>query len=234
MSVYQINENILALSLLPVDKRQPILSAYITDLLSQSQYLNDKDMVFIYGATFGYYATASSYGNGDRVIGGLYYNNATFQSITASNINNSLTDLNYWEPFSDNFIGVSERYNFTAQHVTFEYALNRWFNTTFRQPTGVTAWGVRSDIYIDDNSSAMGPFLMGPDDDYSSTMGYDTSSAFMSPDAPYDPGFVFFPTNYTIWVPAAVFATFPGGTSSVTGFADKYNYAGISYTVATY
>lgn len=234
MSIYNIDQEMLIKTLLPVSKRTDVHIAWLKELLSQNQWLNDKNVEYIYGSTYSSYLTASTYNSGDRVNGGLYYNNAVYESITNSNINNSLLDVNSWELRNDNFIGVSERYNFIDQKITLEYALNREFYTTFRQPTGLTSWGVRSEIHIDDNFLFTSPFIMGPfADPATSTMYPLGSSNFMGVTNSYITGGTSY-NLFTIYVPATVLASIPGGETGIKNFVDKYNYSSITYNVETY
>ncbi len=232
--LYQVNENILVQTLLPVDKRLPVISAYVDALITPMQYLNNKDIAYIYGSTFSYYATSSTYNNGDFVNGGLYYNNATYQSITSSNINNILSSTSSWQQYTDCFIGISERYNYNCQKIVLEFGLNRWFNTTFRNPNGVTGSSVLSDIYIQDNFLLTGPFIMGPFGDLrTSTMAPMVSSSFMGVTTSYLTGGTS-PYYYTIWVPSAILASIPGGTTSVTNITNKWNALSINFNVMPY
>lgn len=141
----------------------------------------------------------------------------------------------FWQLINPSFIGMNERELYGDQKLTMEWALNRYFNTTFRQPDGVTSSSVLSDIYITDNSIAGGVFLMAPTYTPSSKMKAVGSTEFMSytPLITTSPGF----TSggwYTIWFPTAVFSSIPGGSASVNSYVNKYNYHGVPFFINTY
>src|ERR1017187_8750919 len=126
---YSINVNILALSLLPILKRTPIIESYLTALLSPIQELNDMDNYFITGGTYSYYATSSTYNLNDIVIGGLDYNNQVYKSIIGTNSNNLPSDVNSWELWSNSFIGMDTRSKIYDSKLGLEYILNTYYNT---------------------------------------------------------------------------------------------------------
>lgn len=230
--IYYNDQNTLALSLLPISKRLPILFNYITELLKPVAWLNNKDTEYIYGSTYSYYVTASVYKTGDRVNGGPLYNNNVYECISSGTISHvELSATSSWYLYQICNIGMAERYNYMNQLITMEWLLNRWYNTTFRQPTGLTSWGTHSDIYILNNAPASGPFLMGETDDFSSTMGSLYSSSYMPLTDAYEAGYSWFPNNYTVHIPNTLNYL---GTHSFTNVIDKYNYESITYTLTFY
>jgi len=231
-NIYKVDENYLVKSLLPPDKRQPIHTSWLEALNSQMQFINDKDVAYIYGSTYSSWTSSATYSLGARVFGGLTYNNNIFQSTTNLNHNNQLSNSNYWELFTDDRIGMTEKYMMMDEKITMEFALNRHFGTTFSQPNGVTHSTVRSTIYIDDNQLAATTFYMSPSNFNSSTMYPSSSSAYMNPIG-IQGGF-YSNSNYTVWVPTWFMPQIPGMTQSVINFVNKYNYYSITFDVKTY
>jgi hypothetical protein len=136
---YDINYKQQVIELLPVNKRNYKMIAFLSDcMISTLQYLRD--------ALFGDYRNGSNVTNWSA---GTYSRNAKVnykKGIYISLINNN-TDTpgltNNWYLQQSFFIGLNERLAYNGNNLMLTYALNRWFGTTFRQPgTGL------SDIYI--------------------------------------------------------------------------------------
>lgn len=144
---------------------------------------------------------------------------------------------NVWESVNDNFIGVDERSLYFNQKLTLEWSLNRYFNTHFNQPNGVTMSSTHSDIYISDNTFAYSCFHIGP-------RGVTNSFSFIGPHGSSDwltsggyhtlalsPGIY---TLYNINVPIQILELLPQKATSIANVVNKYNYAGIGYQILTY
>lgn len=139
----------------------------------------------------------------------------------------------YWEKLQSNFIGVNERIRINAQVLVFEYLLNKWFGTNFNYPTST------NDVYITHNTVDVNSFI------YGTTVA--TSSAHYLTDATQQEfinfEYVSAEFNYNIHIPTAIYdglnPSEPSGitttkTAIVKNFADKYNLAGMTYTVLIY
>ena len=177
-----------------------------------------------WGYNIGLYNTTAITGNGLNAqiyvlsIGGTPPPNSNYQNI--------------WYKISDEFIGVDERSLYTGNRLSLEYNLNRYYNTNFRQPVGLTnSGGTHSDIYITDDVVQYSTFLMGGNNYNSSFMGGNTNStAFLSPLY----GSFYNNTNYTVWVPILKAATVYGGTTSIAAYVNKYNYFSLNFNIQTY
>lgn len=152
----------------------------------------------------------------------------------------------YWVKVTGNFIGAHERASYSAQKLIFEYALNRWFDTTFRQPVA----GV-SDIYIGINSNTNRQFFFGQ---YASNSFFGPATNFTQGSVPlsnfFSPGNSFLlQYDFSIHVSIAVYnalinpsveATVAAGHNStlrdgvVRAFANLLNPAGSFYNIITY
>ncbi len=229
-SLYQIDENILTRFNLPSLKRLPNYISYITDLLTPIQRLNgilsDDYLIGSTYPTYAYatYSTSFTYSLGERTIGSIGYNQAVFESVTASNYGNLLNDINYWEEITPNFIGINERVLYNGNKLTFEWALNHWFGGTFSQPPGT------SSIYITDTIVQFPNFIWGaPGYDNLSYYGQHFSTGYILT------GSYSFPSqNYTIHIPTQIYNRIPGTESGVRSFADKYNISPLIYSVVAY
>ncbi len=149
----------------------------------------------------------------------------------------------YWVKVQQNFIGAAERANYSCQKIIYEYALNKWFNTTFRQPVSGT-----SDIYIETNTVDDNGFYFYSTN-YESyflpvtvrTTISRTMSKYFYPPAAFTPQY-----DFSIFIPVADYnalnSDFPVSAgyntanrdSLVRGFADLLCPAGAFYSIITY
>jgi hypothetical protein len=164
---YNIFYPIVTQNLLPVSKRKTgflaLFDILFHDTIAKWQsvwannYLRGTDIsnAWVIGSTYNY---------NDIVVGA---DNQVYQSLVASNTNhNPTTTTGYWWLVETNFVGVYERIAYNAQILTFEYALNKWFRTTFRQPPSLP------DIYIVNNTITPNVFVVGGLESNSSTSYY--------------------------------------------------------------
>lgn len=140
----------------------------------------------------------------------------------------------YWIKVAPDPIGVMYRASFNSQKLLFEYALNKWFNTTFRQPSvGV------SDIYITRNNISLSAFFIAPVNN-NSFVGPGTYFApapvvtkFIAVSDPVNQQ-----NNFTINIPLAVYNNLSSNASLrqpiIRAFADRLNRAGAYYNIITY
>lgn len=168
------------------------------------------------GAAYITYNPASTYGIGDRVN----YKKAIYESLQDNNIGKA-PNLNtaYWYKRQDSFIGADERILFTDSKLLCEYALNKWFGGTFRQPPST------SDIYVLKNGNAVPTFIVGSST--GSSVGLSTSSGFVGLGY-YTP----VAADFTIKIPTALYPT--GGDQEVRDFADMLNSIENTYDIVQY
>jgi len=139
-----------------------------------------------------------------------------------------------WIQVYPNFMGANYRASFSPQKLTYEYALNLWFNTTFRQPSvGM------SDIYIRPLDVTQLQAYAYP---YSLKSYFLPATEF--PPQPVTSDFCF-PTNdasiqnnFTIYIPIAVYNALSGNSGLregvVRAFANQLCPAGAYYNIVTY
>lgn len=214
----------LVLALLVPNKRTPKTTQWNNALVSATY--NEHILLFDYykGGTIAPDWSASTvYQIGDVVK----YGKSIFQNAVADNTVTPTFD-DSWVVVTDNFIGTDERILFTGEKLTFEYALNKWFGTVFRQPPNT------SDIYITTNPKTDTAFLIGNDEPECSLVQNNGSSELVvnaySPDTAFK--------NMIIHVPSALFTSLGNSGENrknvVRRFADKYVNAGIIYDVVSY
>jgi hypothetical protein len=221
MSIYNIDISVTTEQLLPPEKRSSKMLAWVVNLVSPLQYLSD--LIFTSyrtGSTASPYASGA-YSKGDRVR--YYY--AIYESL--SDLNTDLPTAATWRKVQDNFIGVTERAIYTGQKIVLEYAINKWFNTQFRQPP------LQADIYITSPGINVPFFRIGSGEGNSSSVFSNASSEFVIDS--YD-----IAQNYSIIinVPLAVFTALGNNDDDreniIRNFVDRYIISGIYYKVQTY
>jgi len=232
MPVPQVDFNLQVVNTLPLDQRLPYWKIFVRALVSPIVWLYELFNGFMYNSVdTGYWSSIITYSKGDRVrdISGVY------ESLTDSNLNNPITDTTYWYKVLNYFIGADERAVYNGRKINFEWALNRYFNTTFRQPNDPVT-PTPSDIFITDVPAAYTSLVMYPTD-YRSGIIYPTTSApYFMYNTPVYTGATTY--QFDINIPLAIFDAL-GSTDAireavVRNFADKYTAVGTFYNVVTY
>lgn len=223
-----IDQNLLIKYILPISKRTDDHVAWLDCLLDPMQRLNIIEDEYENGSSAMPYVNSFTYSMGDLVNGGASYSFSIFESQKDSNNNNPLSDTTYWLNVNNFMIGVNERANFRANKMVFEYGLNRYYGTTFRQPSDVVYSPTQSTIYIEDNFISYPSFIVGMQDNASHF--FDTFS-----DAYIIDGTFFYATyQFTIWVPFSLLSSLPDGYNNIRNIADRYNTYGIIYNIQGY
>lgn len=224
MSIYTFSTNYISEKILPPSLRGGKMLAWLKVILAPIQNLwvriftDYKD-----GSLYADYDAGTVYVRTDRVI---YTNKSVYECIKDTMaIGIPCTNTEYWLLINENFIGASERAKYSAQKMTFEYALNKWFRVPVGDPP----------IYIVNNVVATSGFIMGATGAYSSAMAKDSTFSTTYMGSTYSVVSVY---DYTIYVPIAVFnaqgSTIPNRETAIRNFADKYNLVGMIYNVVTY
>ncbi len=216
-----------SLQLLSVDKRVMPNPRILQSLFAPLQWLRDLWLgTYRLGDTSSQWLTGTIYSVGGRV----QYQKQVWECLvanTASSTNFPATGGTYWMLVQANFIGLSERLGYNGQCIVLTYALNKWFGTTFRQPTGT------SDIYISNNTIPPGVFIAGGSEAASSQSFTGHSSAYIINSYSFS-----VETNFTINVPVAVYnaldTTGSNNDKIFRSFAGKYIPSGLVYSIATY
>lgn len=220
--MYDININNLAEQQLPPDKRTPSMLAWVRSLLRPMAWNNTQQQAYYGGSAAPDYDPLVTYYTTEQVR----YNRAVYESLIDNNTALP-TDGSAWYRVQDNFIGTDERVKYNGQRLVLEWALNKWFGTTFRQPPGAP------DIFIQNNEVQAGSLLVGIVETESSTVGPEGSSEFVGPNAIFAGQ-----SNFTINMPLAVFNALDPVASNreaiVRNIADRYVPAGITYSISTY
>jgi hypothetical protein len=211
-----------AVELMPPDKRGGKMIAWVRTMLSQIQYCRNRILGdYKQGSDYSVWS-AGTYTKGQKVI----YRESVYECIVDSTTANPLTTTD-WRVYLDYFIGVDERILYNHIKLTLEYALNKRFGTTFKQPP------LQSDIYIVTNSPLNNPFIIGANENESSVVFSDYSTEFIIDDYTFETF-----NNYTIYIPTSVYnalgTTAAERETTIRNFANKYNTIGLFYNIETY
>lgn len=241
MSQYEINEYLLGESLIPPYKRTTNFVALIKDFISNAQWLNDKDNIYLDGDPFlTIYDPTVTYDFGELVIGWFNFSRSIFLSLQDANLGNDLNATYYWLPIIDNFIPAMERALYNSDKMVLEWALNKYFGSNFVQPPGI------SDIYISDLNLAISPlYISAGSIPCVGGIGSTGSIGFIgTPITTFDS--VLLGINYIVNVPITLYSALPGFTTLptdstpgnvdhyFTNFINNYNLAGTNYRILCY
>lgn len=223
-TIYDIDFSKYAVQMLPPDKRFTRQVAWVRILLSCLQYLRDLWFgSYRTGSTAPTWVNSAPYAKYALV---KYSNKIIYESLINNN-SDVPTNTASWRVAQQNFIGLSERILYNGQKLVLEYAMNKWFGTTFRQPNN------QSDIYISNNTIAIPSFRVGANEAGSTVVSTQSSSEFVGIDSNFTVA-----SNFTIYCPVAVYnaldTTLINNDKIFRAFVDKYVPAGVTYTITTY
>lgn len=227
MSIFDVNFSKLAVEILPTHKRTDITE--VTDSIVEP--LNDLNIIFKWfreGNTAGQYNPATTYifGSVLKYSRKVYLKNEVTTGYTAGIIP---TNTTYFVRISENFIGIAERLMYRPDKLVLEYALNRIFETTYRDLPLV------SDIYIQNVNTSDVNFGIGEVDGDTAQIGETDplSLYFIS-----ENDFVAGETDFIVYVPLAVYnalaSTDVERTAILTDVIEKYRLTGYTFKIQTY
>jgi hypothetical protein len=228
MSLYQTDYNAFVVEQLPPDKRitkegdqNKMVNWLQANVATPMQYLNDLMFTDIAtGANYSAYDAGTTYARGDKV----QYKQSVYESYDDSNVGNTPDAPNslYWFVRQDNYVGIDERIQYNCSCLVFTYALNKRFGGAFVQPPLI------SDIYILNNATAIQSFVAS-DGGNASAVSKTNSTGFVINDPFYTKN-----DDFTIYFPTAIYDAILGGDEEIRQFADKYNAAGLTYSIEAY
>ena len=235
MAFIDIDYSIQTNNLLPVNKRKTVYQTLMLIVTYPLQWLNTLWAEVYIRGMFGLsdvWVSSTTYNQGDRVVG---LDNSVYESLNTNLNQDPTTTSGYWFKIEDNFIGVSERINYNAQILTFDYAINKWFGqqgASFAQPPSLSL------IYITTNVVTPNVFVVADNEALSSETYY---FALFNYQYVID-SYLFSQTDYTIWVKSTVYANIQAYAATIgsnadlliRAFANNYNLAGTIYDIQQY
>lgn len=223
-TIYDINYSTLATKMLPPDKRFSKTIAFLNALVKPLQWKRDLILgTYRSGSNSSIWLNSTTYAKYDQVI----YNRAVYSSLQAGNLNNLPTNTAYWEQIQTVYIGIQERLQYTPTKLTLEYALNKWFQTTFRQPP------LTSDIYFTVNPILLNVFVVGGTESISSNISQGNTTQFIVNGYSFSAFY-----NLVINVPTALITSLAPTTAQamaiIGSIVNQFIAAGINYTITPY
>lgn len=224
MAIFDIDYSKAGPLLLPPDKRGGYMLSWAGVVLKPMQWIVDLWLHdYRVGSLAADWIVGSTYAKYDRVK----YQFAIYESLGSGNIGNVPTNATYWMLVQPNFIGISERVLYNGITLTLTYALNKRFGTIFRQPNNV------SDIYINNNTPPISPFIFGNTEGNSSSFFSQLSTEFFINSYSFTGSY-----NFTINVPVAAYTSLdplPANQDKIfRSFVDSIIPAGVTYNIQTY
>lgn len=223
MSIYDVDFNKIVVQASPPDKRYRLFVAWLKALVVPIQWLRDLWMgSYRTGSTAIAWVNGTTYNKYDTV----QYKQKVYESLIDGNTDEPIVQTS-WMVVQENFIGVFERVLYTGNKLIFEYAINKYFGSVFRQPPNV------SDIYTTVTAKPYSVFTVGGIENISSVVYSNNSSQFIINQYVFSPF-----ANLTIHVPVALFNSLDPDPLNcekiIRNYADQYIIAGILYNVITY
>lgn len=164
--------------------------------------------------------SAGTYAKYDQVI----YNQAVYESLVDSNTD-APDIVTSWVKIIDVFLPSNETQYYDANKISLEYALNKYFGTTFNNPP------TTSDIFITNNVNPTPSFVCGLIESQSSAVGLDSSEQYV----PLTYSSAALLPSFSINVPTAFYASLGADAEQIIrNFADKYVATSLTYNITQY
>ena len=222
VKIYDIDLQVLAKNLIPIGwLNYTWFSPWVKSLTTPLSWLKTKFFVdSLNGINANIYDVGTSYIIGNKVK----YGQSIYECIQAST-GNAPTNTLFWVLYVIDRVGIRERLGYSCEQLKLEYALNRRYETDFRQPT---SGGLRPDIYIGLNN-VVSQFTI-----YTTT----ANNVFTNS----SDGFIYTEevnqndNNITIYVPdIALFSNMGSELTQIVGnYVKKYICESINFNVQTY
>lgn len=207
----------------PPRKKGPRSLAFIYALVDVVAYGFYLFKLWIYGSTDPVYV-AGTYNLRDRVE----YRRGIYESLIDNNTSTP-DDVTKWRLLQLVHVSAISRAKYTGHKMILEYALNKIFKTTWNGAP-VTPYG---DIYITNTTDIEGSFIVGIDEEESSSVFEFDSSGYIFDTEVSSAGI-----NFTIHIPIAVYNSLgtddPARENAVREIADRYVVEGLVYEIVTY
>lgn len=228
MSIYNFDTDFTSEQLTPPELRTPKRLAWLRVLLEPIQRkwrdIFANNVSFKRGTEVPTWDVAGSYAAGQQVkVGIRRYESKEFQSGFFPP-----TYPEYWTLIEEDFVGTDARVKFYAGKMSLEYALNLYLNYS-------ATWF--PNIYVSTNANAYPTMFLNNSENQALN--------WMANNSIYTPYFMAQTSTYTsntfnfvVWVPLALWNTFGTNTNdrnnTVRNVVDRYNTAGVTYTISTY
>jgi hypothetical protein len=226
---YECDFYLQAQRLTPIEKRLPVRLGILESISSAIQWNRDNFFdSYIEGDSAAEHSLITAYVRYDRVN----FQNRIYEAIE-DNTGIEPTDTDYWVEVVGDFRGARERIKYNCQTLMLEWILNKWFGTTFNQPSTL----LDSDFYIVNNSRDADTFSVAEesviDGVYvtSSTPEFSTlSEDYVGETSSYSGG-----TNFTVYYPVSLIGlTTDAEYFQMVNLIEKYKVFGATVTYTSY
>lgn len=227
---YEYDVNLAGQRLTPITKRQDVRLAFLQCIAEPIQWARDNFFdSYLEGNSSSEWSNVTAYSRYDRVN----YQNRIYECLE-DNTGESPTNEDYWVQVVGDFRGAKERIKYNCQTIMLEWVLNKWFATTFRQPST----GLDSDFYIVNNPRDGSTFTVY-EDSVNNESEYIASSVFQGTDFVEqwvfeDPQYSF-GANFTVYYPVSVIPTTNDDKYyQMTALINKYKLMGSTVDYISY
>ena len=221
---YNVNFSNKWEEMMPPNKRQSIYLKWGKVLLYPLQWLHARFFVDYKDGSY-----AANWNNSiiypkDSFV--RYTNKSIYCSIKDTPAGITPVDIRYWYKTQDVFIGLTDRLKYTSQLISFEYALNSYFNITFVQPPSVNT------IFILNNNIDVNSFLVSSDDNNSSYAANEGIQALQYVGEDYTNTVTYsFTICYPVGLPVTLGISNDYLRQQIATIADKLKVSGTTYNI---
>lgn len=194
---FECDFSLQARRLTPITKRQDVRLDFLTCTSEPLQWNRDNFFnAYLNGDSSAAFNIVTSYSRYDRVN----YQNKIYECISPI-AGEYPTNESYWVLVSDDFRGATERVKYNCQTIILEWVLNKWFGTTFNQPSTL----ITSDFWIQSNDREADLFYVSEDTYLDGVYMPSVVPQFSSGAIDYvgDSSVISLPANFTVNYPLA-------------------------------
>jgi hypothetical protein len=226
---YDCDFNLQAQRLTPITKRLDVRLALLECISNSVQFNRDNFFdSYLEGDSAAVWSAATNYVRYDRVN----YQNRIYE-CTNDIIAELPTNTSYWVLVVGDFRGATERIKYNCQKIILEYVLNKWFATTFEQPSS----GIDSDFWIESNDRDGDIFYVSEDAELNGIYlpSVVPASASLSEDYVGETSTFTAQANFTVNYPVATIpSTSDDKYFQMTSLMNKYKIAGSTVEYVSY
>lgn len=237
MSIYTITFQTFFNRIIPPSKRTTLHLLWGKVMLTPLQWLRNLAFnTYKTGDSSADYDSLTAYVRGDRVKVDKTIYECILATTGVSPID--LTGATYWQKIQDIYIGLDERIKYNSQTLQLEFILNKWFGSTFNQPTAYVAaptyYTPKSDIYITNNNVKPNLFILGATASESSVFKVTPKKYLYATAVAANYAISLFTINVPTALYSSIAATSIEADKLISQVVNKYVAAGIIYDIKTY
>lgn len=223
---YNISWTAFARIMTPINKRLPIILAYIQVQLSQVAKLHTRLFTYFYPtADYDLYSGSETYSIGDVI----QYGYGVYECLVDGISGITPTNTDNWLKLQSNHIGVFERGKIKGGKISLEKYLNKFYGTAFNYPSSA------NEIYITTNDNDLIQLYSSDKERTTCTV---TNTWAQTRHFTGDDFNVYSQNNFTIYIPSAVWmvidSTDVKREANVKNLISIYIPAGVQFNATSY